>query len=96
MNETETTRIYDFKQQLDNEREYSGKKEYDFAIKIPDDVLVGLQSPNIGGTTGGLLNFAQGVVGLIGNQPRYSWYLQVNLDIPKSLDINNKTDITLG
>jgi hypothetical protein len=94
--ETETTRIYDFKQQLDGEREYSGATEYNFAIKIPEDILAGLQQPNTGGATGALFRFSQGAAGLMGNAPRYCWYLQATLDIPKSLDVNKKTDITIG
>jgi hypothetical protein len=93
---TETTRIYDFKQQLDSEREYSGIKEYNFVIKIPEDILTGLQLPSADGATGTLLNIAQGMASLMGNAPRYNWYLQATLDIPKSLDVNKKADITLG
>ena len=36
---TTTERIYDFKQQLDSEREYSQGREYRFDIKIPADIL---------------------------------------------------------
>jgi hypothetical protein len=32
-------RIYDFKQQLDSEKEYSEGREYRFEIKIPADIL---------------------------------------------------------
>ena len=32
-------RVYDFKQQLDGEREYSERREYRFEIKIPGDIL---------------------------------------------------------
>jgi sporulation-control protein spo0M len=35
----EHKRIYDFKQQLDREREYSGGREYPFEMKIPADIL---------------------------------------------------------
>jgi hypothetical protein len=35
----EHKRIYDFKQQLDTEREYSGGREYRFEMKIPADIL---------------------------------------------------------
>jgi len=35
----ERKRIYDFKQQLDSEKEYSGGREYRFEIKIPADIL---------------------------------------------------------
>ena len=94
--ETETTRIYDFKQQLDGEREYSGSKEYSFVIKIPEDILAGLQPPTAGGAGGVLLQFAQTAANWMGSAPRYNWYLQATLDIPKSLDVNKKTDITIG
>jgi hypothetical protein len=37
---TERMRIYDFKQQLDSEREYSeGRESYFFEMKIPADIL---------------------------------------------------------
>ncbi len=36
---TKTARIYDFKQQLDSEKEYSQGGEYRFEIKIPADTL---------------------------------------------------------
>ena len=36
---TKTVRIYDFKQQLDSEKEYSEGREYPFEIKIPADIL---------------------------------------------------------
>jgi hypothetical protein len=35
----EHKRIYDFKQQLDGEKEYSGGREYPFELKIPADIL---------------------------------------------------------
>jgi hypothetical protein len=84
--ETETTRIYDFKQPLDGQREYCGATQYNFAIRIPQDILAGLQNPGGGG---GLFHFVQG------NAPRYVWYVQAMLDIPKSLDVNKKFDITI-
>src|SRR3989338_8538345 len=31
--------IYDFKQQLDSEKEYSGEFNYNFQIKIPQNIL---------------------------------------------------------
>jgi sporulation-control protein spo0M len=35
----EHKRIYDFKQQLDREKEYTGAREYHFEIRIPADIL---------------------------------------------------------
>jgi hypothetical protein len=35
----ERKRVYDFKQQLDSEKEYSGGREYPFELKIPADIL---------------------------------------------------------
>lgn len=97
VSETETTRIYDFKQILDGEKEYSGAKEYSFAVKIPADILAGLQPQVAGdGAAGALLRFAQSAVSITGNAPRYNWYLQATLNIPKSLDVNKKVDITIG
>jgi hypothetical protein len=90
-------RIYDFKQQLDSEKEYSQGGEYRFEIKIPADILgIGPQRPE--GTLGQPLKVAQTVATLTGATPRrrLQWYLLAKLDIPGGLDVSKKVDITIG
>ena len=90
-------RIYDFKQQLDSEKEYSQGGEYHFEIKIPGDILrMGPQAP--GGKFGQVLMVGQTVGAITGAIPRrrLQWYLLAKLDIPGGLDISKKVDITIG
>jgi hypothetical protein len=94
--ETQTTRVYDFKQQLDGEKEYAGKTEYNFAIKVPQDILAGIQPPQMEGTAGQVFRFAQGAAAMMGGIPRTNWFVEVSLDIPKGFDVNKKVDITIG
>jgi hypothetical protein len=94
-----TVRVYDFKQQLDGEREYGEGREYRFEIKIPADILAARSGiPEAEGKLGEVLKVAQTigtVAGAIAPQ-RIKWYLSAKLDIPGGLDINRKTDITIG
>jgi hypothetical protein len=90
-------RIYDFKQQLDGEKEYSQGREYQFQIKIPADILgVGPQTP--GGKLGQIVKVGQTVAAITGavSSRRLKWYLSAKLDIPGGLDISKKVDITIG
>jgi hypothetical protein len=90
-------RIYDFKQQLDSEKEYSEGREYRLEIKIPADILgMGTQTP--GGKLGQALKVAQTVATVTGAIPRrrLQWYLLAKLDIPGGLDVSKKVDITIG
>jgi hypothetical protein len=90
-------RIYDFKQQLDSEREYSEGRDYHFEIKIPADILgIGPQTPE--GKLGQVLKVGQTVAAITGAIPRrrLQWYLRAKLDIPGGLDISKKVDITIG
>jgi len=96
---TKTVRIYDFKQQLDSEKEYSQELEYHFEIKIPADTLS--MSPQMSGQEGKLgqvLKVAQTAAAMTGAIPfqRIKWYLLAKLDIPGGLDISKKIDITIG
>jgi len=77
---TEGVRVYDFKQQLDSEKEYSGGREYYFfEIKIPTNIL----------------SMKSQMTGVIPSSP-IKWYLSAKLDIPGGLDISKKVDITIG
>lgn len=96
---TERHRIYDFKQNLDNEREYSQGQEYNFEIKIPADILsMKTQIPEIEGKLGQGIKFMQVAATMAGVIPlqQTKWYLQAMLDVPGGLDTNRKADITIG
>lgn len=96
---TKTARIYDFKQQLDSEKEYSQGREYHFEIKIPTDTLsMRPQMPEQEGKLGQVLKVAQTAAAMTGAIPfqRIKWYLLAKLDIPGGLDISKKVDITIG
>ena len=94
---TNIERIYDFKQQLDSEKEYNQGGEYRFEIGIPADILgMGPQMPE--GKLGQVLKVAQTAAAITGAIPsrRLKWYLLAKLDIPGGLDISKKVDITIG
>jgi hypothetical protein len=77
---TECVRVYDFKQQLDTEKEYSpGQEYYFFEIKIPADILD--MRPQ---TTGPVQSYP------------IKWYLLAKLDIPGRPDIRKRVDVTVG
>jgi hypothetical protein len=94
---TRTVRIYDFKQQLDSEKEYSQGREYHFEMKIPADTM-SMRPLMPEGKLGQVLNVAQTAAAMTGAIPfqRIKWYLLAKLDIPGGLDINKKVDITIG
>jgi hypothetical protein len=96
---TKTVRIYDFKQQLDSEKEYSQERQYHFEIKIPADTLsMRPQMSEVEGKLGQVLRVAQTAAAMTGAIPfqRIKWYLSAKLDIPGGLDISRKADITIG
>jgi len=96
---TKNIRIYDFKQQLDGEKEYSQGGGYHFEIKIPADILSAKpQIPELGGKLGQGLKIAQAAAAMTGAIPfqQTKWYLLAKLDIPGGLDIKKKADVTIG
>ena len=96
---TKTVRIYDFKQQLDSQKEYSQGAEYRFEIKIPADTLsMRPLTSEVEGKLGQVLKVAQTAAAMTGAIPfqRIKWYLLAKLDIPGGLDISKKVDITIG
>jgi hypothetical protein len=96
---TQRIRIYDFKQQLDTEKEYSKGREYHFEIKIPADILsTRPQIPGLEGKLGQGLKVAQAAAAMTGAIPfqQTKWYLLAKLDIPGGLDIKKKTDVIIG
>jgi hypothetical protein len=94
---TKTVRIYDFKQQLDGEKEYSQGGEYHFEMKIPADTM-SMRPLMPEGKLGQVLNVAQTAAAMTGAIPfqRIKWYLLAKLDIPGGFDISKKVDITIG
>ena len=95
----ERVHIYDFKQQLDSEREYSEGREYRFEIKIPADIIgEPPQTPEVQGKLGRVrkvVQTAKVMTGAADSSP-IKWYLLAKLDIPRGLDISKKVDITIG
>jgi len=98
-NTTQRVRVYDFKQQLDSEKEYSQGGEYRFEIKLPADTLsMRPLVPEQEGKLGQVLRVAQTAAAMTGAIPfqRIKWYLLAKLDIPGGLDVSKKADITIG
>jgi len=96
---TKTVRIYDFKQQLDSEKEYSQGREYHFEMKIPADTMsMRPLMPGQEGKLGQVLKVAETAAAMTGAIPfqRIKWYLLAKLDIPGGLDISKKVDVTIG
>jgi hypothetical protein len=96
---TKTVRIYDFKQQLDGEKEYSQGGEYRFEIKIPADTLsMRPQISEVEGKLGQVLKVAQTAAAMTGALPfqRIKWYLLAKLDVPGGFDVSKKVDVAIG
>jgi hypothetical protein len=91
---TDMVRVYDFTQQLDGEKEYSGNGEYHFEIKIPADVIPA-QPGGVLGTGLKIVETAATIVGAIPHR-QLKWYLSAKLDIPGGMDVSKKADITIG
>jgi hypothetical protein len=88
-------RVYDFKQLLDGEREYTGEREYRFEIKIPADIP---QMPKPEGDIRRASKISQAVAAVtdLTRSSPIKWYLLAKLDIPRGLDISKKLEITIG
>ncbi len=90
-------RVYDFKQRLDIEKEYSQQGEYHFEIKIPADILDKPVAPELDGGAAQGLKFVQAAAQMLGAIPTPTrWFLLANLDIPGGADVNDRVDITIG
>jgi len=91
----ESRRVYDFKQELDGEKEYTGG-EYSFEIGIPADILGASPSamPDVGPAVGASLKMASQLLG--GASTRVKWYLRAKLDVPHGIDVKKDVDITIG
>ncbi len=82
--------IYEFELALGKEKEYL-KEQHPFEIKIPANILQGKQK-----SEGAMGKAIEALKFLSGGNERIEWYVEAVLDIPKSLDVNKKVDITLG
>jgi hypothetical protein len=93
--QVESVHIYDFKQRLASEREYSEGREYRFEIKIPADIPQMPKREANSGEAGKVAQTVAVVMGLSRSSP-VEWYLLAKLDIPGGLDVSKKVDITIG
>lgn len=93
---TTTTTIFDFKQTLDGEKEYTSGGQplvYPFQIKIPANVLNQQSQAPKEGVLGTVIKAAQM---MSGTSSKISWYLIANLDIPKSFDVSKRVQINIA
>jgi hypothetical protein len=96
---TQVVRIYEFEQQLDGEREYSGGGNYHFEMKIPADILSAQsQMPEMEGVLGTGIKIVQAAAAMTGAIPyqQTRWYLAAKLDIPGGMDVSKNADIAIG
>lgn len=92
---TSKARIYDFKQQLDIEKEYDKSGAFHFEIKIPADIQSRQPNmPQIEGKLGEVLKVAQ-MFGVTAKTTT-KWFLLAKLDIPWGIDIKKEVQITIG
>ena len=82
--------VYDFEMPLDGEKEYT-EGEYDFQIKIPENILQSIPSPK-----GVLGDAVKAMQFLSGAQTKISWYIVANLDVPMGLDISKKAQVNIA
>src|SRR3989344_7001092 len=86
-----TTRIiFSLEQILDGEKEYSGTREYDFKMVIPNDIIAGKRFNNE--TINQIADFAK-MLG--GGARRTTWDLRAKLDIPMGFDIAKSQQINI-
>jgi hypothetical protein len=83
--------VYDFEEQLDGPKEYSGTSTYNFEVKVPSDIA---SAPNVGGIAGTLIKSAQMLTGITPNTVQ--WHILVYLDVPLGFDVSKKIQITIG
>lgn len=87
-----TTRVFDFKQPLDGEKEYSADQplNYPFQIKLPDNIL-----SSQGQLEGGLGTVIKAAQIISGTRSRISWYLIARLEV-SGFDVNKKVQVNIG
>jgi len=86
----EKTYVYNFQISLDGEKEYT-EGEYEFQIKIPQNILQGVSLPKIG--IEDMINSMQLPSSY---QSMTNWYVVANLDVPMGFDISHKIQINIG
>ncbi len=92
-------RVYDFRLQLDGEKEYAQGGQYHFEIKIPAEILKKPQMPEaMDEQTQQRVQMMQAMASIAGSyMPRPTqWYLLAQMDIPMGVDIKKTIDITIG
>ena len=87
-----TMKVFDFKQPLDGEKEYSADQplNYPFQIKLPDDLLT--RQGQLEGKLGAVLKVAQA---MSGTRSRITWYLIARLAV-SGFDITKKLQVNIG
>ncbi len=95
--QTESDFIHHFEMPLDGEKEYS-KGEYQFEIKVPDNILGAASIPGggQGGILGAVLKTAEVLGKMSGATSRIDWYLEASLEIPGAFDVKKKVEISIG
>ncbi len=83
-----TAYIYDFKQPLDGEKDYNGDYNYNFQIKIPQNILGGMNSM--------LDSVAKSLQAFSRQYSQVKWYLIASLDIPWGVDISKKLQVNIA
>lgn len=91
---TITPNVFELKQQLDGEKEYSTGENpavYPFKIKIPSDILSTQKLPE--GKIGTALKAA---AFLSGTMTVRKWYVEAKIDIPLSLDTKKRAQVNIS
>lgn len=86
------TRVFDFKQSLDGEKEYLADQplNYPFQIKLPDNLLA--SQGILEGGLGTVVKIAQAISG---TRSRVSWYLIARLAV-SGFDVTKRVQINIG
>lgn len=87
--ETRTERVFEFAQPLDGEKSYApGGSEYCFATTMPESLREQLPQA-------GKMSFAVKLGSLLFSQSPVRWYLDAKLDVPKSVDMSKRVQISI-
>ena len=92
---TRIMKIYDFKLNLDNEKEYPANQQliYPFNIQIPRNLSSGQITEQLGQTLGTVAKLAQAMTG---SRSTTYWYLIANLTVPGMFnDVKKKIQINV-
>ena len=92
-NTTRTRKLYEFKQHLDDEKEYNAGQDltYNFEIKISDDLLQqGMPKKGVLGALSKVGKF------MSRSRSRVYWYLFARLDIPWAVDVKKRVQVQIN